>query len=761
MAYMIVVRSPHPHALIRDIRTDSAASMPGVLAVFQGDDFSSWIHSFLPVGTAGVPQKRFVPDQFPIAKSESVYQGEPVAAVIATSLHQSADAAELVEVDYEPLPAVLDVRAGAVQSTQTTHSGAKDNVAWEASFEGGQPDRAFAEAELVIRQRIEQQRLAPIPLEGRAVLADFSQGDQQLTLWTSTQVPHFIRMFLAQALGLAESRVRVIAPDVGGGFGCKLRPYPEEYLAAACSRRLGRPVKWTETRTENLQATNHGRGQSYDLEVAAKRDGTLLGLRIEQWVDVGAYVGLFGSNPTISIQMSGGCYRWMGIRGHSVGVLTNKMSTDPYRGAGRPEATYLCERAVDLVAGELGLDPADVRRKNFALEFPFVNSFGFEYDSGAYATALDRALNLAGYAELRQLQLEARRQGRYLGIGIAAYVEVCGFGPSSATGTQTEVGLVESAQVRVFPHGSVAVYVGTHAHGQGHDTTFAQIVGDLLGVDQDSIVIKHGDTGEGPAFGYGTYGSRSLAVGGSALRAACEKVIAKARYLAAARFEAAQDDIVYEGGRFQVAGVPSKSASLAELAFDAYGSRIPAGLEPGLDAIAYFDPPNFTYPFGVHLCAVEIDPETGRPTVTKYVAVDDCGNVINPMIVEGQLHGGIAQGIAQALYEEIVYDDASGQLKTATLLDYQIPTVNEMPELILEQMVTPTPTNGLGAKGVGEAGTIGSSAAVINAICDALAPLGVKHVDMPATPERIWNLIVNPPSAAAGDESQSSRRTSS
>ena len=738
--HMALVRSPYAHASINSIATEPAASMPGVHAVYLAEDFRGVLQGTLPVGSAGVPDKKQVPDQFPIGSGEAVYQGEPLAVVLAEQRYQAADAAAAVEIDYEPLPAVMDLEEALKPGTATAHRDAPDNIVWDETYPGGDVEAAFEDAEVVIKERIVQQRLVPLPLEGRSVLAQFDPYDQCLTVWTSSQVPHFIRLFLAGGMGLAEAQVRVVAPDVGGAFGSKLRPYPEEYLAAAASRLSRHPVKWSESRSENIMATNHGRGMICDIEAAARRDGTLLGLRINQVVDVGGYVGLFGANATITCMMGVGCYRWRAAEGRSIGVLTNRMSTDPYRGAGRPEAAHLCERAVDLVAREIGMDPADVRRKNFATDFPFSNNFGMVYDSGRYAGALDRALELAGYEDLRRRQAELRVQGRYLGIGISSYVEICGFGPSRATASPTEVALVESATVRVHPSGSVTVNVGTHSHGQGHATPFAQIVGDELGVSLEAIQVRYGDT-ENTPFGYGTYGSRSAAVGGTAILRSCRKVVDKARKLAAHLLEAAEEDIVVDQGRYQVKGSPDRARTLGEIAFAAYGAEFPEGMEQGLEAVTFFDPPNFTWPFGTHVCVLEVDPETGGVDLQKYVAVDDCGNVINPMIVDGQIHGGIVQGLAQALFEEVIYDRASGQLQTATLLDYLAPTANEIPPLVLDRTVTPTDSNDLGVKGVGEAGTIGSSAAVINAICDALAPLGITHVEMPARPDRLWSLI--------------------
>jgi carbon-monoxide dehydrogenase large subunit len=741
MAYMAVVRSPLPHAKINSIEVTEAAKAAGVIGVYTARDFQGVIQGTIPVSNSFVPDKKQVPEQFPIAKGEVVYQGEPVAVVIAEERYQAGDAALLVEVDYDPLPAVTDLEKALQPGSPTVHSGAADNIGWDMTYAAEDSiAEAWGEGEVFVKERILQQRLFPIPMETRAVVAEWDNFDNRLTLWTSTQVPHFIRLFVGTAMGLTESQVRVIGPDVGGGFGAKLRPYPEEYLAAATSKLTGRPVKWIETRSENLLATTHGRGQIFDVEVAAKRDGTLVAMKVTQILDIGAYQGVFGAFQAVACLLAGGAYQWKGIAARSIGVLTNKTSTDPYRGAGRPEATHLVERMVDLVAGEIGMDPVEVRRKNFVREFPHTNNFGLTFDSGDYEKSLDRALELAGYEELRRRQAELRSQGRYLGIGLSTWIEICGLGPSAATAPAAGVALVESATVRVHPTGSVSINVGTHSHGQGHDTTFAQLAADALGVPYDAIAINHGDTGDTP-FGYGTYGSRSLAVGGMAIRKSCHKVVDKARKLAAHIFEAAEEDVAFEQGDFYVKGSPDKRKSIGELAFAAHGAGLPEGMEQGLEAVTYFDPPNFVWPFGAHICVVEVDPDTGAVDLQKYVAVDDCGNVINPMIVDGQIHGGIAQGIAQALFEEVIYDEESGQLKTGTLVDYMVPSASEMPDYEMDRTVTPSPTNELGVKGIGEAGTIAASAAVINAVCDALSPLGVKHVDMPANPDRLWKLI--------------------
>jgi carbon-monoxide dehydrogenase large subunit len=741
MIHMTLVRSPMAHAKIRSIDLTAAKKAPGVVAVYTFADFKDHIAGGLPVSASFVADKKQIPNQFPIAHDEVVYQGEPVAVVLAEERYQAADAAALVEVDYDQLPAVMDLEKAMEPGSPKAHTGAPDNIGWDLTYSPDSPD-AFKEAEVIVKERILQQRLFPIAMEGRGVVAEYDNYDKRLTLWTSSQIPHFVRLFVGTACGLTESQVRVVAgPDVGGGFGSKIRPYVEEYLAVVASKLTGHAVKWTEGRSENLIATTHGRGQYFDIEVGAKKDGTLVALKVTQYLDVGAYQGVFGAFQAVACLLAGGAYKWKHIAARTVGVLTNKTSTDPYRGAGRPEATHLVERAVDLVAREIGMDPVDIRRKNFATEFPFTNNFGLVYDSGNYAKAMDLALKLAGYADLRREQEALRKQGRYLGIGLSTWIEICGLGPSAATAPAAGVALVESSQVRIHPAGGVSVYVGTHSHGQGHDTTFAQIVADTLGVPYDSVELRHGDTAEGPAMGYGTYGSRSLAVGGMSIVKSCQKVIEKGKKLAAHILEAAEEDVVFNHGTFSVKGSPDKSKSIGEVAFASYGAGLPEGMEQGLEAVSYFDPPNFTWPFGTHICVVEVDSDTGAVDIRKYIAVDDCGNVINPMIVDGQIHGGIVQGIAQALYEEVVYDDESGQLRTGTLLDYSVPTANEIPEFVLDRTVTPSPTNELGVKGIGEAGTIASSAAVINAIVDALSPLGIKHVDMPASPDRLWKMI--------------------
>jgi carbon-monoxide dehydrogenase large subunit len=746
MVFASVVRSPLAHARIKSIDTSEAKKAPGVLAVYTAADFEKGVGGTMPVAPAFVAEKKAGKhmERRPIAKDEVAFHGEPVALVVAETRYQAADAAALVHVDYEPLPAVNDITKALEPGSPTAHSGAADNVAWDLTY-SPTADEAFAGAEVVVKERILQQRLAPTPMETRGILAEWSEPDQSMTMWVSSQNPHFVRLFIGGALGLPETRMRVVSPDVGGGFGSKISPYPEDYLVPAAARMLKRPVKWIETRTESLQNATHGRGQVFDVEVAGKKDGTLLGMRVTQYLDAGAYIGTFGAFQPCACLLPGQGYQWKQIASRTVGVVTNKVPTDPYRGAGRPEAAHNCERMIDIFAREIGMKPEDVRRKNFIRkdQFPYTSPFGLVYDSGDYEGTLDKAIELSGYEQFRREQEEGRKQGKLLGVGLSSWIEICGFGPSDATAPATGgLALTESAQVRVFPTGSVAVYTGSHSHGQGHETTFPQIVADALGVPYESVQLYHGDTNEGPSFVYGTYGSRSLAVGGMAILKAAHKVRDKAKRIAAHQLEAAEEDVVFDQGHFYVKGSPDKRKSIGEVAFASYGAAgsLPKGEELGLEAVAYFDPPNFTWPFGTHICMVEVDAETGDTKLLKYVAVDDCGNVINPMIVEGQVHGGVAQGIAQALYEEVVYDE-DGTLRTGTFMEYSMPTANEIPAIISERTVTPSPTNELGVKGIGEAGTIASSAAVINAICDALAPLGIKHVDMPASPDRLWKQI--------------------
>ena len=738
MVHAAFIRSPYAHAKILRLEMTKAKAHPGVLAAFSGAD----LHA---VGmTASLPVAHKLPDlktppHYPLAVDEVRFVGEAVAVIVASDPYVVRDAAELVEVEYDELPVVVDLEKATVSGAPLVHAALGTNVAYAMPFKAGDPDGAFASADVVVKRRLINQRLAPVPIETRGVVAQWDAGAGRVAIHSSTQIPHLLRTQLSLVLGLPENKVRAIAPEVGGAFGSKLNVYAEEAVVAWLAMRLGRPVKWSETRSECFQAMIHGRDQIDDCEIAAKRDGTITGLRVRILANLGAYHQLLTPViPTLTLLMAPGCYRIANVDIEVKGVFTNTMSTDAYRGAGRPEATYLIERLIDLVARKLELDPADVRRRNFIepSAFPFTTSTGLTYDSGDYAKTMEKALQLADYRGLRVRQTALRKEGRFLGIGLSTYVEVCGMGPSAA---MPAAGW-DSATIRVEPTGSVTVLTGISPHGQGEETTFAQLVADELGIPIDNIAVVHGDT-DNVQYGVGTFGSRGTAVGGSALKLAIETIQAKAIRIAAHQWEANSDDLEYRDGKIGVRGDPSKSMTTAEAGFLAFmGDKLPPGLEPGLDATRRFEPPNFVYPFGTHVCVVEIDSETGQVKIVRYVAVDDCGKVLNPMIVEGQVHGGIAQGMAQALYEEVVYDEY-GQLLTGTLMDYAVPHAEQVPHFELDRTVTQTTVNPLGVKGVGEAGTIGSTPAVVNAVMDALAPFGVEHIDMPLRPEKLWKAM--------------------
>jgi carbon-monoxide dehydrogenase large subunit len=738
MVHAAFIRSPYAHAKILRLQMAKAKAHPGVLAVFSGADLhAAGMTASLPVAHK-LPDLK-TPPHYPLAVDEVRFVGEAVAVIVASDPYVARDAAELVEVEYDELPVVVDLEKATTSGAPLVHAALGTNVAYAMPFKAGDPDGAFASADVVVERRLINQRLAPVPIETRGVVAQWDAGAGRVTIHSSTQIPHLLRTQLSLVLGLAENKVRAIAPEVGGGFGSKLNVYAEEAVIAWLAMRLGRPVKWSETRSECFQAMIHGRDQIDDCEIAAKRDGTITGLRVRILANLGAYHQLLTPViPTLTLLMAPGCYRIANVDIEVKGVFTNTMSTDAYRGAGRPEATYLIERLMDLVARKLELDPADVRRRNFIepSAFPFTTSTGLTYDSGDYANTMEKALQLADYRGLRTRQAALRKEGRFLGIGLSTYVEVCGMGPSAA---MPAAGW-DSATIRVEPTGSVTVLTGISPHGQGEETTFAQLVADELGIPIDNIAVVHGDT-DIVQYGVGTFGSRGTAVGGSALKLAIETIQAKAIRIAAHQWEANPDDVEYRDGKIGVPTDPSKSMTTAEAGFLAFmGDKLPPGLEPGLDATRRFEPPNFVYPFGTHVCVVEIDSETGQVKIVRYVAVDDCGKVLNPMIVEGQVHGGIAQGMAQALYEEVVYDEY-GQLLTGTLMDYAIPHAEQVPHFELDRTVTETTVNPLGVKGVGEAGTIGSTPAVVNAVMDALAPFGVEHIDMPLRPEKLWKAM--------------------
>jgi aerobic carbon-monoxide dehydrogenase large subunit len=655
---------------------------------------------------------------------------------VAENLYAARDAAEMIEVDYEPLPAVVDMEK-ALGGAPYVYDEFKSNQAFTHTLKNGDIDAAFKKAARVIKQRMVNQRLAPIAMEPRAVLAEHLPGEKRLTVWSSTQIPHLLKTQVSLMLGLPENAVRVIAPEVGGGFGSKLNVYGEEGIVPWLAMKLGRPVKWSETRRENFMATIHGRDTINDLELALKKDGTILGLRGRILQDCGAYHQLLTPLiPQLTALMHAGCYKIPAIQIDVVGVFTNKMSTDAYRGAGRPEATYNVERMMDLAAHELGMDAAQFRLKNFpqSKEFPYTTITGLTYDSAKYQESLKKALNLSGYQNLRKRQKNGWKNGKYYGVGVSTYVEICAIGPSAAT----PAGGWESGTVRIEPTGKVTVLTGASPHGQGEETTFAQLIADELGIDPDDVNVVHGDTLAVP-YGIGTFGSRATAVGGTAAYMATQKLKAKMATLAAHLLGCKPADITIGRGRLTAKG--KKSISFGELVLAAYTARnIPPGFEPGLEATHFFEPSNFTFPFGAHIASVEVDAETGEVKIEKYVAVDDCGNVINPMLVDGQIQGGIAQGMAQAMWEELVYNE-DGQLVTGTLMDYAIPKAHFLPDFTLARTVTPSPVNPMGVKGVGEAGTIASTPCMVNAVCDALAPLGVRHIEMPLKPERVWRAI--------------------
>jgi len=744
MRHLAFKRSDVAHGRIRSIDTSAAEAMEGVEAVFTGAQIAELLAP-MPIGTP-FPS----PPHRAVAADVVRYAGEPVAVVVASDRYTARDAADAIVVDIEPLPAVVDPELAMTGKPTVIHADFPNNLAValvpsgtgvgaDGSVDDTAIDKAFAAAEVVISQRMMNQRLVPNAMEPRGVLAHFEPGKGSMTIWSSTQNPHILRTMIAAMTGLGQDQVRAIAPEVGGGFGAKINIYGEEYVAAAVSKALGLPVKWIEDRSEAFVATTHGRDIIGYVDVAARRDGKVLGLKLRLIADVGAYnMLLTAAIPTLTMMMANGTYDIPAIRTTLTEVFTNKTPTDAYRGAGRPEATYFVERAMDMLARELKMDPAELRRRNFigADQFPFQTQMGAVYDSGDYLKALDRALEVSNWSGLIAERDAARKDGRLVGLGLAMYVEVCGIGPSSSLPT----GGWEHSQVTIERDGRISATTGASPHGQGNETTFAQMLGDQFGVPIEHITIHHGDTGIVKQ-GIGTFGSRSQAVGGTALHLAGGKVKAKMAKFAAALLEAHEEDIVFENGRIGVKGAPASARSFAEVAAYAYVPvPLPPGLDPGLSEEAFFEPANNTYPFGCHITMLEVDRETGEPRLLKLFAVDDAGHLINPLIVEGQIHGGLAQGIGQAMIEEAVYND-DGQLMTGSFMDYALPRATDFPRFELHATVTPTPVNPLGAKGVGEAGTLGSTPSIVNAAVDALAGFGVTHIDMMLRPEKLWRII--------------------
>ena len=758
MLHLAMVRSPFAHATITSIDTSEAAAAPGVIAVFTGKDIADIQGVNITAWPLSANQKS--PTHLPVPLERVSHAGEIVAIVAARSAALARDAAELVDVDYDELPAVLDLKEAATDAVLAHPDlGTNKSDVWSldsaAAGTGGDVDEAIAKARetgVVIEREYRQQRLIPAFMEPRSTVVD--PTGEQVVMWTATQVPHVLRFCIAATTGLPESKIRVIAPDVGGGFGGKLQSTPEEFATLAVARKLGRPCKYTETRSETMVSGHHGRDQWQRLTLCATKDGTVTGLKVDLLADLGAYAALVGGGvPVLGAWMFNAIYKFPAYRFTTSNYYTNKTWVDAYRGAGRPEATYAIERLMDELAAEVGVDAIAIREKNWIKhdEFPFTSVAGMTYDSGNYEAATARALELFGYDALRAEQAQRRASGDpvQLGIGVSTFTEMCGLAPSRILGALNYgAGGWENASIRMLSTGTVEVLTGASAHGQGHETAFSQIVADRLGVPFDSVEVLHGDT-QISTKGMDTYGSRSLVVGGEALVRAADKVIEKARPIAAHLLEASADDVEFSAGTFTVRGT-EKGISITDVALQTWtGHNLPDGVEPSLDADATFDPDNFSFPHGTHLCAMEVDTETGATRMRSYVCVDDIGTVINPLIVEGQVHGGLAQGIGQALFEGAEYDD-QGTLTTGSLVDYTIPSAADLINFVTDRTTTPATYTSLGTKGVGEAGTIASTPAVVNAVVDAVRHLGVNDIVMPCTPERVWKAIQHAGSAANG-----------
>jgi len=744
MLYAAILRSTYAHARLEKVSVGKAKKAPGVVAVYTGADLKDRVN---PVPCAwNVPNCDLKTPPHPLLAVDTVrYAGDGVALVVAESRAAARDALDLIDVDYQPLPAVVNPEKATTAGAPQLHADVPSNKAFTWVVAGGDADKAFAEAAVKVDLKILHPRLQPTAMEPRAAVASYNSGTEQLTLWVTSQNPHIHRFLCSVMLKVPEHKIRVIAPEVGGGFGSKIPAYPDEALVGFAAMDLGRPVKWTEDRSENYKATIHGRDHVQYVELCGTKDGTITGIRTRVYAGLGAYASTAGPGvPTILHGlMYSGPYTIPNIKGTVYGVYTTTTPVDAYRGAGRPEATYLLERLIDVYARKIRMDPVDVRRKNLIPtdKFPYTVATGITYDSGDYAPALDKALAMLDYKAFRAEQAKARKQGRYLGVGVTTYCEICGLGPSQVAGAVGfGGGLYDSAVVRVYPTGVVRAYIGGKPHGQGEETTFAQIVADEFGIPIENVEIVAGDTESTPQ-GWGTYGSRTTAVCGSAVKIAAQRVKEKAKKIAAHLMEASEADLEWRDGKFVVRGAPGHEKAFAELALMANVAwNMPPGVEPGLEATAFFDPSNFVYPFGTHVCTVEVDIETGEVKILRYIAVDDCGPRINPMIVDGQVHGGVIQGVGEALQEMAVHDE-DGQLLTGTMMDYAVPKASQMPRIETDYTTTPTPVNPLGVKGVGETGTIASVPTVVGAVCDALAPLGITHIDKPLTPARVWAAI--------------------
>jgi carbon-monoxide dehydrogenase large subunit len=745
--HLAVLRSPHAHARITSIDVSGAREQPGVVAAYTGADLQELWGAPMPCAWPVTPDMKN-PAHYPVAISQASYVGDGVAVVLAESEAAAQDALDAVEVTYEPLEAVVDLE-DALSDRVVIHDelGTNKSYTWELKIGEGAVDAAFASAAHKVKERYIQQRLIPMAMEPRAVAAVPQPYGGGMTLYSATQIPHILKIMTALTLGIPEHQMRVVAPSVGGGFGSKLNVYAEELICVALAKKHGVPVRWNEERSENALATIQGRGQIQDIELAADADGKVTAIRIRLLADMGAYLQLVTPGiPLLGAFLYAGVYDMPAAYDFScTSVFTNMTPTDAYRGAGRPEATYAIERAMDALAAEVGIDPYELRTRNFikAEQFPYTAFSGLVYDSGDHLAAAEKAAELADYQGVRARQQTQNVAGatKRIGIGQSSYFEMCGLAPSRVLASLNYgAGGWETATVRVLPTNKVQVVTGSAPHGQGHETSWSMIVADKLGVPPEDVDVLHSDTAISP-IGLDTYGSRSLAVGGVAIDLACDRIIDKARMIAAHHLEASHEDLEFAQGSFNVRGTPEKALPLAAIAFEAFTAHnLPDGMEPNLEASVTYDPPNFSWPFGTHMCVVEVDTETGGVDVLKYVAVDDCGVQINPLIVNGQVHGGVVQGLAQALFEEAVYD-TDGNLKTSTLAEYLVPAASDVPPITTGHTVTPSPTNAMGVKGIGEAGTIGAAPAVINAVVDALSGLGVRDVPMPASPLNVWKAI--------------------
>ena len=746
MLYMHAVRSPHAHARIGKVDVSKALQVPGVVAAFSGADLESEWAGPLPVAWP-VTEDIKNPPFWPVTKDKARYQGEIVAVVVAESTGAARDGGEAVEVEYEPLPVLVDVAKAQDADAPILHEDIGTNKSYTWALTNGDVDKAFADSPVIVKARYYLPRLIPNAMEPRGCLGTSDPITGQLTLWTATQIPHIVRTTMAAfVLGVPESKLRVIAPRVGGGFGSKIRVGPEEALALVLARRLNRPVKWIETRSENYLATHHGRDMWQDIELAADEDGKIHGYRVKLLASMGAYLLLVGPGvPLLGAFLYCGPYGGEGYHFECTGVFTNTTPTDAYRGAGRPEATYAIERTMDMLARRVGKDPVEIRRMNFLPAFtePTPSIGGLNFDTGNYEGTLDAALELADWDGVRAQQAERRKNGdaKQLGIGLSTYVEMCGLAPSRVLGSlRYAAGGWDAAVIRILATGKVEVSIGVTPHGQGHETTFAQIVADDLGVPIEDVEIIYGDTDLVPR-GMDTYGSRSLPVGGVATHRAAQKIVEKARKIAAHELEVAEEDLEYANGTFSVKGAPDQARTVAALAFSAWTAHnLPDGMEPGLDGESIYDPENFVFPYGAHITVVEVDTETGMVEILKHVAVDDVGTQINPQIVEGQVAGGVVQGIAEAMYEEAWYDE-NGNLTTPSMTNYEVPAATEVPSITMGHTVTPSNTNELGVKGVGETGTIASPPAIVNAVVDALSHLGMTDIQRPVSPQNVWKAI--------------------